>query len=120
MREYHFYVYIMASSSGTLYAGVTNNVRERVQQHKSGTGSEFTRKYKVDQLFYYESFQYVGNAIAREKQVKGWRRSKKIALTQSMNPSWRDLSRDFGKEFQPEHRCDNRGPSASPRDDNSK
>ncbi len=109
----------MASLSGTLYAGITNNVRERAQQHKEGTGSEFTRKYKVDRLVYYEPFQYVGNAIAREKEIKGWRRSKKVALIESINPSWRDLSRDFGKEFQPEHLRDHRGPSATPRDDNA-
>jgi hypothetical protein len=55
----------------------------------------------VDRLVYYESFQYVNNAIARETQVKGWRRSKKVALIESLNPDWRDLSNDFGKEFTP-------------------
>jgi len=52
-------------------------------------------------LVYFEVFQYVNNAIAREKEIKGWRRSKKVALIESINPSWRDLSKDFGKEFKP-------------------
>jgi putative endonuclease len=101
MKAHRYYVYIMASTSGTLYVGVTNSARNRSSQHKGGIGSEFTRKYKVDRLVYYERFQYVSNAIARETQVKGWRRSRKIALIESLNPSWRDLSRDFAKEFTP-------------------
>jgi putative endonuclease len=101
MRLQQYYVYIMASISGTLYVGVTNSARTRSTQHKAGNGSEFTRKYKVDRLVYYERFQYVNNAIARETQVKAWRRSKKVALIESLNPDWRDLSEDFGKEFTP-------------------
>jgi putative endonuclease len=101
MHDHRYYVYIMASSSGTLYTGVTNNIRRRSLQHKQGNGCAFTRKYHVDRLVYYECFKYVTCAIARETQIKGWRRSKKIALIQSLNPSWRDLSRDFGKEFTP-------------------
>lgn len=62
---------------------------------------------KVDRLVYYECFRYVKNAIAREKQLKGWRRSKKVVLIESENPSWRDLSKEFGKQFKPE----GRGPS---------
>jgi putative endonuclease len=101
MKPRRYYMYIMASLSGTLYVGVTNNIFTRTTQHKAGEGSEFTSRYAVDRLIYYESFQYVGNAIAREKEIKGWRRAKKIALIQSTNPHWRDLSRDFGKQFQP-------------------
>ena len=68
-----YYVYIMASLSGTLYIGVTNSVGRRCDEHKSGAGSSFTSRYKVDRLVYYEVFQYVNNAITREKQLKGWR-----------------------------------------------
>jgi putative endonuclease len=97
-----YFVYIMGSLSGTLYSGVTNSVRRRSGEHKDGMGSEFTARYHVDRLLYFESFQYVGNAIAREKEIKGWRRAKKVALIESTNPTWRDLSRDFGLEFKPE------------------
>jgi putative endonuclease len=92
-----YYVYIMASLSGTLYIGVTNSVRRRCAEHKAGRGSEFAAEYKVNRLVYFESYQYVRSALAREKALKGWRRSRKIALIESMNPSWRDLSRDFAR-----------------------
>ena len=101
-RERLYYVYIMASLSGTLYVGVTNNVYTRVTQHKEGALDGFTKKYGVCRLVYYEVFHYVNNAIARETQIKGWRRSKKVALIESVNPDWRDLSKDFGKEFMPQ------------------
>lgn len=94
-RAYLFFVYIMASSSGTVYTGISNNVYRRSGEHELGAGSVFTRKYKCDRLVYYEEYRYVRNAIAREKQVKGYRREKKVALIESMNPTWRDLSQDF-------------------------
>jgi putative endonuclease len=100
-REKRYYVYIMASLSGTLYSGVTNSVGRRSHEHKCGEGSSFTARYEVNRLVYYEVFHYVNNAIAREKQIKGWRRSRKVALIESQNPGWRDLSKDFGKQFQP-------------------
>lgn len=103
MKQHAYYVYILASLSGTLYVGVTNSVKTRSWQHLNGLGSDFTQRYGVNRLVYYERFQYVGNAISREKQIKSWRRSKKTALIESINPSWRDLSKDFGKEFKPEH-----------------
>ncbi len=96
-RAYLFFVYIMASSSGTLYVGVSNNVYTRSSQHKLGIGSAFTRKYKIDRLVYYEEYKYVLNAIARETEVKKWRREKKVALIESKNPTWRDLSKDLKK-----------------------
>ena len=89
------FVYIMGSLSGTFYTGVTNSVRRRCWEHKTGGGSGFTSKYKVNRLLYYERFLRFGNAIKREKQIKGYSRAKKIALIESMNPSWRDLSKDF-------------------------
>jgi putative endonuclease len=70
-------------------------------QHKDGETSGFTSRYKVDRLVYYEVFKYVKSAIAREKQIKGWTRLRKIALIQSTNPSWRDLTNDFGRQYEP-------------------
>jgi putative endonuclease len=77
-RERYYYVYIMASLSGALYAGVANSIGHRVQQHKRGEGSAFTSRYRVNRLVYYESFRYILNATSREKEIKGWKRSKKV------------------------------------------
>jgi putative endonuclease len=87
-----FFAYIMSNRSKTLYTGITNNLRRRVWEHKNGAGSEFCKRYKLDRLVYLERFQYVGNAIAREKQIKRLLRIKKIALIVSQNPTWSDLS----------------------------
>ena len=94
MAEY--YVYIMASHRGTLYTGVTNDLERRAYEHKSGLGGAFTKKYNVSKLVYYESTSDVVSAIEREKQIKAWRRSKKVALIESMNPYWADLTQDWG------------------------
>lgn len=104
MQEKKYYVYILASLSGTLYTGVTNDLWRRMDEHDRPGYPSFTKKYGIDRLVYYETFKYVGNAIRREKQVKGWLRSKKVALIGSMNPSWRDLKRDFQKRYQPDYR----------------
>ena len=93
--EHAFSVYIMSNRSKTLYIGVTNNLLRRVWEHKQGIGSGFCRHYKLDRLVYFEHFQYVGNAIAREKQLKGWLRVRKIALIVSKNPAWRDLAESW-------------------------
>jgi putative endonuclease len=98
MREY--YIYIMTNRSRTLYTGVTNDLVRRVFEHKSRENPGFTQKYNITQLVYYESTPDVRSAIEREKQIKGWLRSKKIALIESMNPGWRDLSEDW-KELHP-------------------
>jgi putative endonuclease len=82
----------MTNRSKTLYTGVTNNLVRRVWEHKTGSGSEFAAKYKIDRLVYFERFTDVRNAIAREKQIKGLLRIKKIALIVALNPAWRDLS----------------------------
>jgi putative endonuclease len=87
--------YIMGSLSGTLYIGVTGNLHKRVFEHKSHRIEGFTDKYDVERLLYWESFEHVSRAIAREKQLKGWRRSKKIALIESANPHWLDLAHDW-------------------------
>jgi len=87
-----YYVYILTNRSGTLYTGITNNLERRTAEHKRGTGSAFTRKYRINRLVYFEATDDVNAAIAREKQIKGWLRAKKIALIEAENPSWRDLS----------------------------
>ena len=89
-----YFVYIMGSSSGTLYIGITSKLRARVFEHKSHRCEGFSDKYNVDRLLYCESFDEVQKAINREKQLKGWR-SKKIALIESMNPNWVDLAREW-------------------------
>ena len=90
MRQ--FYVYIMANKSRTIYTGVTNDLKYRVSQHQSGVGSKFASKYSITRLVYYECYPNARDAIAREKQIKGWLRSKKVALIESVNPKWEDLS----------------------------
>jgi putative endonuclease len=90
MRTYC--VYIMASASGVLYVGVTNNLERRVSQHQQKLVGGFTARYNVRKLVYYEPYGDIRVAIAREKQIKGWLRKRKIALIESMNPSWKDLS----------------------------
>jgi putative endonuclease len=87
-----YYVYLMASISRTLYCGVTNNLERRVYEHKQGTGKGFTARYRITRLVYYETFGDIYQAIAREKQIKGWRRQKKVRLIEQMNREWHDLS----------------------------
>jgi len=81
----------MTNRRGTLYAGVTNDLRRRVAQHQQGE-SVFTSRYRIGKLVYYETTQDVRAAIGREKQIKGWTRAKKVALVTATNPAWKDLS----------------------------
>jgi putative endonuclease len=97
--ERQYCTYIMASATGTLYIGITNNIMVRVQQHKSGEDKGFSSRYKCNRLVYYERYGDVRMAIGREKELKAWRRSKKIALIESMNPRWKDLSENWGREM---------------------
>jgi putative endonuclease len=90
MRTYH--IYIMASASRVLYTGVTNNIQRRGFQHREKQVPGFSAQYNVKELVYLESFGDVRVAIAREKLIKGWLRLKKIALIESLNPGWKDLS----------------------------
>ena len=90
-----YYVYIMTNRSRTLYTGVTNNLMRRVKEHKEKRVQGFTSKYNIHILVYYESTTNVHAALAREKQIKGWLRIKKIDLINSMNPEWKDLSEDW-------------------------
>ena len=93
MAVYH--VYTLASASGVLCTGVTNFLERRVRQHKQKLVDGFTKKYDVMRLVYFEPHGQPKSAIRREKQIKSWRREKKLALIRSMNPKFRDLSEDF-------------------------
>ena len=85
----------MSSRSRNLYTGITGNLIKRVYEHKKGLLSGFTKLYRITRLVYLESFRDVGVAIAREKQIKSWTRGKRIALIESMNPTWSDLAKDW-------------------------
>ena len=100
MHERTYFAYIMASRSHTLYIGVTGDLHKRVFQHKWKEHEGFTARYNCDRLVWFERYQDVVKAIAREKELKGWRRSKKVALIESANPAWVDLSRDW-YEYEP-------------------
>jgi putative endonuclease len=89
---HNYYVYIMTNRSGTLYTGVTNDLTRRVYEHKQKLVPGFTKRYNIDRLIYAEWYTDLRDAIAREKEVKGWRRSKKIALIEQENPAWDDLT----------------------------
>ena len=90
MKQY--YVYILTNKSKTIYTGVTNNLVRRVYEHKQKSIRGFTCKYNINKLVYYETTPDVKSVIIREKQIKGWLRSKKIALIESLNSEWKDLS----------------------------
>jgi putative endonuclease len=91
-----YYVYILASRSRTLYVGITNNLIRRVSEHREGQVQGFTSKYRIHRVVFFETFHDVRVAIAREKEIKGWRREKKIGLIESKNPTWVDL---LGHQF---------------------
>jgi len=95
---HNYYVYIMSRKSRVLYVGITNNIRQRVWEHQHDELPGFTSKYRVYRLVYFERFQYVSHAIAREKAIKGWLREKKIALIEAENPTWEDLSESWYKK----------------------
>ena len=87
-----YYVYIMTNRSGTLYIGVTRDLLRRVHEHKSKLVDAFTKRYNIDRLMYHETTEDVQSAIARERQLKGWTRKKKLGLINAANSRWRDLS----------------------------
>ena len=95
MHEGSYFTYMMASRSHTIYVGITGDLRKRVFQHKWKEHGGFTARYNCDRLVWFERHQYAQRAIAREKEIKGWRRSRKIALIESLNPGWVDLGRDW-------------------------
>jgi putative endonuclease len=100
-RDKRYYVYILSSKSRVLYTGMTGFVTSRILQHKCREQASFTRRYHIDRLVYYEAFRYVNNAIARETEIKTWRRSKKVALIEAQNPTWEDLAADWGEPVGP-------------------
>ena len=93
-RTHEYFVYILSSKTRRLYVGMTNNLARRVEQHKAHEVAGFTSRYNIDRLVYYEVTDDVHAALEREHQIKDWRREKKVALIESVNPSWRDLSVD--------------------------
>ena len=120
-----FFVYIMTNGPkpAVLYTGITGDLCRRVWQHKNKLMPGFTSRYNLTRLVYYERFFHPDAAISREKEIKGWRRSKKIALIESMNPRWEDLAKDWGDVYKPDPAADKReiprpaGENAGLRDD---
>ena len=94
----NYFVYIMSSRSRVLYIGVTNSVTTRASQHRARKQGGFTAQHRCTDLVFYEIYVSPSSAIAREKQLKGWARAKKIALIEGTNPTWRDLSKDWDRE----------------------
>jgi putative endonuclease len=90
MRTYFTYI-VTNKKRGIPYTGMTNNLKVRVWQHKQNITKGFTSRFNLDKLVWFEEFQWVQDAIAREKEIKGWSRKKKIALIESKNPEWKDL-----------------------------
>ncbi len=99
MREFSFFVYLMASRwNGTLYCGVTNDLLRRVVEHREGTAEGFTAKYGVSRLVWFEQHSDIHEAILREKRIKKWNREWKVRLIEERNREWRDLAVDLGLE----------------------
>jgi len=92
-----YYVYILASKSRVIYVGITGFLMARVLRHRAGEGGAFTRRYRVHRLVYFQSFQNIGDAIARESEIKKWRREKKVSLIEESNPTWEDLADGWGE-----------------------
>ena len=89
------FVYVLASKTRAMYVGVTNDLVRRVWEHRSGAVAGFTRRYGVDKLVHYEACVDPAGAISREKQIKGWARVKKVAMIESLNPTWNDLAKPW-------------------------
>jgi putative endonuclease len=100
MRDLWYYVYIVASRTHALYIGVTGRIEQRIREHKEKAFEGFTANYNCNRLVYYERYSTPGRAIAREKQLKGRSRAKKLALIKTTNPTWIDLSEEWGKPIQ--------------------
>jgi putative endonuclease len=96
-----FHVYTLAGESGVLYTGMTNNLMRRIDEHKQKKIPGFTSKYNVTKLVWFEAHGGATSAIAREKQIKGWSRAKKVALIEAMNPLWKDLTETLQRDSSP-------------------
>ena len=95
-RKMKFYIYILSSKrNGTLYIGVTNNLRRRMEEHKTGLVPGFTKQYNIHFLVYFEEYNDIRDAITREKRLKKWERKWKLELIESMNPEWKDLTNEL-------------------------
>jgi len=121
-----YYVYILTNRSRTLYVGVTKDLRRRLWEHRYDAGSAFTSRSRIDRVVWFEEHADVRAAIARETQIKGWTRAKKMALIVAQNPGWRDLSEEWGQPAilrfrgKPINRIDSSGGKGSrPQNDNS-
>jgi putative endonuclease len=119
-----YFVYILANRSRSLYTGVTGDMQKRILEHRQGLVPGFTTQYRIFRLVHFETFGEIGDAIAREKEIKDWRREKKVWLIQRDNPTWADLSEHVPHHYQPlqsqkqipHHRSPNTGDRV--RDDN--
>ena len=100
-KRFHVYIMTNRQRSHVLYTGITGNLARRVFQHKNKLVPGFTSRYNLTRLVFYECFVYPDAAIAREKEIKGWRRSKKIRLIESMNPHWHDLAESCTEVYKP-------------------
>ena len=96
MHEY--YVYVLANGKRMLYVGVTNDLQGRMYEHRQKQIAGYTQQYNISRLVYFETTLNVSAAIAREKQIKGWTRAKKLALVESVNPKWADLSEGWRED----------------------
>ncbi|HEX5236592.1 MAG TPA: GIY-YIG nuclease family protein [Silvibacterium sp.] len=97
MRDRCYYTYIAASRTRVLYIGITSNIERRIAEHKISTAKGFTSKYRCNRLVWFERHTSPTAAIAREKELKGWRRTRKIELIEQENPTWIDFSENWGK-----------------------
>jgi len=103
MREHNYYVYILTNwNNKVMYVGMTNDLERRLYEHKNKLVEGFTKKYNIHKLVYYEHTTDVYGAIAREKEIKKWRREKKNTLVETMNPEWKDLSDEWELDFSPD------------------
>jgi putative endonuclease len=100
MRRQHYYVYFIASKSRVLYIGMTNNLERRVLEHQHDLIDGFSKQYLCHRLVCFESFDRVENTIQREKQFKRWNRAKKVWLIERVNPTWEDLSAEWGQPIE--------------------
>jgi len=109
-----YWIYILASRSRNLYAGVTNDLQRRMTEHRQGLVPGFTSRYKIFRMVHCEQFADIRDAIAREKEIKGWRREKKIWLIERDNPTWQDLAESFAPTEQqiPHPRPQKQGPGS--------
>jgi putative endonuclease len=99
LSMHQYYVYILASLTRRLYIGMTNDLERRIIEHKTKRNDSFTAHYNINRLVYYDTTPYVNIAIEREKELKGWRREKKLALINAHNPAWKDLSAEWYAEY---------------------